>query len=65
MTAEQIITELHARVATLTQERDEFMTQANLQIAAMGGALQELGAMLKHIQNPPEGAVTPPEPPAE
>ena len=51
MTAEQIITELKSRITTLTQERDEFMTQANLQIAAMGGALQELETMLKHIQD--------------
>ena len=51
MTAEQIITELKSRITTLTQERDEFMTQANLQIAAMGGALQELESMLKHIQD--------------
>jgi len=52
MTKKQIIADLRERIATLKQEREEFMTQANLQAAAMSGAIQELETMLTYLTKP-------------
>ena len=46
---EQIILDIQERIATLTKERDDFQLQASLQLAAMGGGIQELTSMLAHI----------------
>lgn len=48
---EQLIKDLQERIATLTQERNDFQLQASLQIAAMGGGIQELESMLVHLQS--------------
>ena len=43
-----------ARIAELTKTRDEFVQQANQQIAAMNGGIAELNQLLKPEAEAPE-----------
>lgn len=46
MTPQEMIFDINERISELTKERDEFVRNAERQVAAMAGGLQELESML-------------------